>query len=593
MLPRISRKESTNNLLLKPQTNGNFTDEGQSTRDSFHSHSIASNEDVDGPSFDKTGLSREIPHGQIPPELNRRRAQSFARPPSKARRVTSYRQTKLCVELPSKYHTPKSLSIQEQRNGCFVNISSSKKSSPTMGYNSSQKKPSEKVVNLEKTKNNRTSQLQLNKIQSLDSINLGKSLSIDRNIFGSSVDSQRATPSPNHSTAFHDGSKAEGSISISKMSKLKNHQELNPKTHSSGSDSEDPLTSSLPVNRFRSKTPSLSQFPQKLAFSPNSSSKIQPDSQTKQKSALLSATKNYTCKTPTLSKNQQQEKYDPIVIDLLSSPEAEQPSEVIEPSATVHLRTRKKKIKPHEIKKSKKQKARIHQEVPVPIPVYYPFKCEWEGCRAELMNMEILRKHVYVAHGKKFQDRSRRCLWGRCGQAWKDSYIKDGTTTSPDSNDMATNPGPIYSTRRDWKEHMEESHLIPFSWHMGDGPCGSRLAKPSTVWHQPYLFFADGRQTTPSVASQPIEEGIVHKLNARRFHWQQGGPFGEILVPISQLHKPDLLPSHINASGDPDTMDEEEADQEVIDDFDQTMKFRNVYTKKRKQDEEEFIPSDF
>ncbi|POS83348.1 hypothetical protein EPUL_004976, partial [Erysiphe pulchra] len=149
------------------------------------------------------------------------------------------------------------------------------------------------------------------------------------------------------------------------------------------------------------------------------------------------------------------------------------------------------------------------ENVSVPDPIYHPFKCEWEGCHAELMNMEILRKHVYAAHGKKLEDGERRCLWGKCGLAWKETCTEEFTTASPNNNGLVIDSRKSFLKRRDWKEHMEEIHLIPFSWHMGDGPCGSRLLKPSTVWQQPYLFFADGQQITPSVASQPIEKGVA------------------------------------------------------------------------------------
>ncbi|VDB87812.1 Bgt-4264 [Blumeria graminis f. sp. tritici] len=194
-----------------------------------------------------------------------------------------------------------------------------------------------------------------------------------------------------------------------------------------------------------------------------------------------------------------------------------------------------------ELQAKKKSSSRFHHhlDVPVPEPVYYPFKCEWQGCPAELMNMEILRKHVYMLHSAKLESGGRRCLWKKCGQAWeaavtaKDEDIKSPHGHYPNDNETTYLRQTFY-TRKQWKQHIEECHLIPFSWHMGDGPRGSQLAKQSTIWHQPYLYNANGFQITPSVAAQPIEEGRACKLNARRFQWQSGkGIFGEeILVPI-------------------------------------------------------------
>jgi hypothetical protein len=34
-----------------------------------------------------------------------------------------------------------------------------------------------------------------------------------------------------------------------------------------------------------------------------------------------------------------------------------------------------------------------------------------------------------------------------------------------------------FSELETWQEHIERSHLIPLSWHLGDGPKGSTLGK--------------------------------------------------------------------------------------------------------------------
>ncbi|POS87354.1 hypothetical protein EPUL_002889 [Erysiphe pulchra] len=571
MLPQISGKDNSDHVLLGLQTNGNPSHESQSTRDSSQSYFIAADENVETLSSNKSGDSKETLNNHTQPDRNRKRVQAFAQPSSKTRRTNSYRQTTLCVELPSKYDTPKSLSLSEPQKSCFVSLSSTKMAGSTMV---SKTKTPQKEFSNGRAMSNRISRSRSNQLQSQEGINLGKSYSIDKKKMGLSIYSQIATKSLDHSASSHKSSRGEGDVSICKASNSKNHHEPSHKSISSSSESEDPLTSSTSVGHFHLKA---LNFPRKSVISSNSSPITQSVSLPKQKYPHLSAIKNSTNEDPTSSKSYQLEKSNPILIDLLSSPDIEQIPETIEKASTPHLRPRKNKAKPPGIQKSKKKMLRFIKTYLSQIPF--------------IIHLNILRKHVYAAHGKKHEDGRRRCLWGKCSLAWKDTHIEKLAMTSPDTNVSVVDSSLIYLKRRDWKNHMEENHLIPFSWHMGDGPCGSRLAKPSTVWHQPYLFFADGRQITPSVASQPIEKGIVRKLNASRFHWQQGGPFGsEILVPISQ---PIPLSSNIIPSGSHVTMDEEEADQELFDEPDQIAEIRDVYKKKRRKDEDDFIPSDF
>ncbi|RKF62338.1 putative c2h2 finger domain-containing protein [Erysiphe neolycopersici] len=589
MLPQISRKDKSDHVLLGMPTSGNLSHESQSTREPSQSFYFAADENIETLSSNKSGDSKETPLNQIQHSRNRKRVQAFVQSPSKVRRTNSYRQTTLCVELPSKYEIPEeSLLVPEPQKSCFVSLSNSKM--PGSIVVSKKKTPHKEASNV-KTMNTRTSQSRLSQIQSQERTNLGKSYSIDKKKRGLSVYSQLSTKSLDQSALSHISSGAEGDLSIGKASNLKRYHKPSHRSLSSSSNSEDCLTSSTPVGHFHLKA---HNSPQKSAISPTLPPINQSVSQHKQKNLFISTIKNSTIKDPASSKSYQQVKNNPILIDLLSSPDIEQPLETTETTSKLHLRPRKSKTKSLGIKKSRKQNARIYKDVPVPDPIYHPFKCEWEGCRAELMNMEILRKHVYAAHGKKYEDGGRRCLWGKCGLAWKDTCIEKIPNASSSANGPVINSSLIYLKRRDWKKHMEEIHLIPFSWHMGDGPCGSRLARPSTVWQQPYLFFADGRQTTPSVASQSIETGAVQKLNASRFQWQQGGPFGsEILVPISQPQRPVSLLSNLIASGSHDAMDENEGDQEQIDELNQIAEIRDVNTKKRRKDEDEFIPSDF
>ncbi|KAH8202144.1 hypothetical protein TruAng_003722 [Truncatella angustata] len=126
------------------------------------------------------------------------------------------------------------------------------------------------------------------------------------------------------------------------------------------------------------------------------------------------------------------------------------------------------------------------------------FGCEWYDpfeypggehggtCPAELQNMETLRRHVYLVHGDK--GAPNVCRWKKCGQQ----------------------PEPkVFATYEEWREHMEKEHLIPYSWHMGDG-IQNRGIETLEVKKDPeklpdYLF-RDGLQVTPSIKDQQYED---------------------------------------------------------------------------------------
>lgn len=128
-------------------------------------------------------------------------------------------------------------------------------------------------------------------------------------------------------------------------------------------------------------------------------------------------------------------------------------------------------------------------------PRYVPFLCEWQGCPAELQNAETLRKHVYVVHGRS---EVLQCKWARCGEAA---------------------PCPTFSSRDRFERHMEERHLVPFTWHLGDGygnnmaPVEARGASDSVP---DYLLDDEGKQVTPSVKDQEVEDFITWRNNRRR-----------------------------------------------------------------------------
>ncbi|KFY10020.1 hypothetical protein V492_05256 [Pseudogymnoascus sp. VKM F-4246] len=107
-------------------------------------------------------------------------------------------------------------------------------------------------------------------------------------------------------------------------------------------------------------------------------------------------------------------------------------------------------------------------------PRYIPFLCEWRGCKAELMNLETLRKHVYVVHGKIISSKdfeAKPCLFAKCG--------KKSTSNAGDGEGDVEMGGvqqeEIYGDEEGFRAHVEKAHIIPIAWHLGDGPRGTTL----------------------------------------------------------------------------------------------------------------------
>ncbi|KAH9203314.1 hypothetical protein DL95DRAFT_321658 [Leptodontidium sp. 2 PMI_412] len=153
-------------------------------------------------------------------------------------------------------------------------------------------------------------------------------------------------------------------------------------------------------------------------------------------------------------------------------------------------------------KKGRPFKIRHHVDIEQPEPVFIPFICEWTDCRRELHNLETLRLHISIVH-KKRVDGKLPCLWRDCSKT--------------EAARMQ------FRSRQEWKQHIEEKHLIPFAWHMGDGPKGTDLSgKPKDTINPLWLTDSSGTQVTPSVAKQPLEDRRASKNNAKRFRKMRG-----------------------------------------------------------------------
>lgn len=131
-------------------------------------------------------------------------------------------------------------------------------------------------------------------------------------------------------------------------------------------------------------------------------------------------------------------------------------------------------------------------------PRYVAFLCEWEGCKAELHNLETLRRHVQIVHCGGHL--SATCRWGQCARS-----------VSP----------PRFATRNALLAHVEMRHITPFAWHVGDGPKvslpGVRPSGGDDDETLPnFLFDSRGIQVTPSVRDQQIEDFATWKERRRQ-----------------------------------------------------------------------------
>ncbi|KAI9795409.1 MAG: hypothetical protein M1833_007197 [Piccolia ochrophora] len=135
------------------------------------------------------------------------------------------------------------------------------------------------------------------------------------------------------------------------------------------------------------------------------------------------------------------------------------------------------------------------------------FNCKWRGCRAELHNMDTLRRHVFRVHRATAVQETYPCLWAGCGKPDNDeSRVK---------ND-ADRQTLTFSSESLWERHMNKAHLDGYAWSHGDGPGMGRHDDNSDP--SGYRSDSAGRQITPkaSLADLVRSQGSIpggHKPN--------------------------------------------------------------------------------
>ncbi|OAA69449.1 hypothetical protein ISF_02719 [Cordyceps fumosorosea ARSEF 2679] len=129
-------------------------------------------------------------------------------------------------------------------------------------------------------------------------------------------------------------------------------------------------------------------------------------------------------------------------------------------------------------------------------PTYTHFLCEWSSCKADLHNLDTLRRHVSAVHLKSQQH--GRCFWGKCADKSAAQHV-DGATLA---------------------KHLEQEHLVPMAWHIGDGPENSwdwsirLVAAKDTI--PDFLKDREGNQVTPSTRDQEVEDLFTFRNNRRK-----------------------------------------------------------------------------
>lgn len=150
-------------------------------------------------------------------------------------------------------------------------------------------------------------------------------------------------------------------------------------------------------------------------------------------------------------------------------------------------------------------------------PRYVPFLCEWEGCPAELQNVDTLRRHVLAVHGRDAVARGS-CRWGKCAAAAAAGRAED------QAGGGRRGRRTVFASADEFGSHVEDWHLVPFVWHVGDGPRNTvveykvKTPDEAAVDLPDYLFDEEGNQVTPSVLNQEFENDEERKERRRRLH---------------------------------------------------------------------------
>lgn len=104
------------------------------------------------------------------------------------------------------------------------------------------------------------------------------------------------------------------------------------------------------------------------------------------------------------------------------------------------------------------------------VPQYQSYKCKWLNCKADLHNLDTLKKHIFKVHRKETPHNTLDCLWDDCG--------KEVTNFDPLTNMRLERHQPYsFDLESNWRSHIQQSHFDPLSWELGDGPASGLSGK--------------------------------------------------------------------------------------------------------------------
>jgi hypothetical protein len=87
-----------------------------------------------------------------------------------------------------------------------------------------------------------------------------------------------------------------------------------------------------------------------------------------------------------------------------------------------------------------------------------------------LHNLDTLKKHIFKMHRKETLRNTLECLWDDCG--------KEVTNHDAMTNMRIERHEPhSFNDESDWRGHIEQDHLRPLSWDLGDGPASGLSGK--------------------------------------------------------------------------------------------------------------------
>ncbi|EFQ97081.1 hypothetical protein MGYG_00124 [Nannizzia gypsea CBS 118893] len=159
------------------------------------------------------------------------------------------------------------------------------------------------------------------------------------------------------------------------------------------------------------------------------------------------------------------------------------------------LPTRRRPGRPPGAKNKPKPVPSIARHVEVAIPratpqpssnTYAIYECHFDSCGAKLHNFEVFRKHVLKLHSQAGEDQAV-CLWTGC---------------------VPTQSTPRTFSTGGLKEHLDNVHLSPLAWKLGDGPksvsSGHPCFNPSSC-----LYDDEGRAVVSKATTNGSTPAII------------------------------------------------------------------------------------